>query len=158
MIRSSEQVIYFFLFIICITYLKFNSYYPTRTFTCTVDVFSKKLRIRGFRANTSSGIHTSPIFGKVLKARPWSIKCSEDVIIYNGLYPQSTEEIIRKRKVQLHTASFPATNAPDTAVIPTRILTGSARRLTFAAPWTQVKDSAGGSGMTTESAVQKSPE
>lgn len=39
--------------------------------TCTVDVFSKKFRIKGFISKMSSGIHVSPIFGKVLKACPW---------------------------------------------------------------------------------------
>lgn len=39
--------------------------------TCTVAVFSKKFLSSGFRINISSGIHESPIFGKVLKARPW---------------------------------------------------------------------------------------
>jgi hypothetical protein len=43
------------------------------------------------------------------------------------------------------------------AVIPTIRLTGRASFLTFSAPRTQAKDSVGGSGITTERAVQKSP-
>lgn len=64
---------------------------------------------------------------------------------------------MRSKKQKLLTASFPATNAPETAVIPTRMLAGRASRLTFAALFTQAIDSAGGSGITTERAVQKSP-
>lgn len=58
----------------------------------------------------------------------------------------------------MHTASFPATNAPDIAVTPTRMLIGIASLLTLAAPFTQATDSVGGSGITTERAVQKSPQ
>lgn len=43
--------------------------------TCTVDVFSKKFRIRGFISKMSSGIHVSPILGKVLNAWPWKFTC-----------------------------------------------------------------------------------
>ena len=57
-----------------------------------------------------------------------------------------------------HTASFPATNAPETAVRPTSMLIGNASLLTLAAPRTHVRDSVGGSGKTTESAVQKRPQ
>lgn len=58
---------------------------------------------------------------------------------------------------QLHTASFPATKAPETAVMPTMRLTGRASLFTFAAPETHASDSAGGSGITTERAVQNRP-
>lgn len=44
------------------------------------------------------------------------------------------------------------------AVIPTMKLTGNASLFTLAAPRTQANDSAGGSGITTERAVQKSPQ
>lgn len=65
---------------------------------------------------------------------------------------------IQEDEQQLHTASFPATNAPETAVTPTSKLTGRASRFTFAAPRTQARDSAGGSGMTTERPVHKRPQ
>jgi hypothetical protein len=63
-----------------------------------------------------------------------------------------------KNKTQLHTASFPATKAPETAVMATSKLTGRANLFTFAAPRTQATDSAGGSGITTERPVQKRPQ
>jgi len=63
-----------------------------------------------------------------------------------------------KNKTQLHTASFPATNAPETAVMSTSKQTGRANLFTFAAPRTQATDSAGGSGITTERPVQKRPQ
>ena len=44
------------------------SLYPT----CTVAVFSKKFFARGFISRISAGTHTSPMRGKVLKARPWA--------------------------------------------------------------------------------------
>lgn len=63
----------------------------------------------------------------------------------------------KKKRYSTHTASFPATKAPDTAVIPTRTLIGSANFRILAAPFTQLNDSVGGSGMTTERAVHKRP-
>ena len=60
-------------------------------------VFSKIFLQVGVKAKMSSGIHTSPILGKELKARP---------------------------------ASFPATNAPDTAVRATSVALSAPSRCT----------------------------
>ena len=57
-----------------------------------------------------------------------------------------------------YTASFPATKAPDTAVMPTITQVGRTSFLILAAPLTQVKVPAGGSGMTTDRAVQRRPQ
>lgn len=131
--------------------------------TCTVDVFSKKLRISGFMLKMSSGIHESPIIGNVLNA--WPCEFQMQRIIHHYLLQRKKPQngctgmivkILRTRN--MHTASFPATNAPEIAVMPTRMPTGSASLLTFAAPCTQATDSAGGSGITTERAVQKRPQ
>ncbi|GAV74784.1 LOW QUALITY PROTEIN: hypothetical protein CFOL_v3_18264 [Cephalotus follicularis] len=115
-----------------------------------------KLRIRGFMSNISSGIHVSPIFGKVLYECPCKIIMQKMFLNKNYRLILKAEKQIRATK--LHTASFPATKAPETAVMPTMKLTGRASLLTFAAPRTHATDSAGGSGMTTERAVQKRPE
>jgi len=56
------------------------------------------------------------------------------------------------------TASLPATNAPDIAVMPTTALTGIANFLIFAAPLTQLIDPVGGSGITTDKAVHIIPQ
>lgn len=69
-----------------------------------------------------------------------------------------TDEKQGKTKTPKHTASFPATNAPETAVMATSKLTGRAILFTFAAPRTQLTDSAGGSGITTERPVHKRPQ
>ena len=64
----------------------------------------------------------------------------------------------RQRENVRHTASLPATNAPDMAVMPTTALTGIANFLIFAAPFTQLIDPVGGSGITTDKAVHNIPQ
>lgn len=56
----------------------------TWTITCTVDTFSKKFRNRGFISKISSGIHVSPIIGKVLNACPWKYTSRQNIFLYSS--------------------------------------------------------------------------
>jgi hypothetical protein len=76
---------------------------------------------------------------------------------YIQTYLNAGFKIAKKESIR-HTASLPATNAPDMAVMPTIALTGIANFLIFAAPFTQFIDPVGGSGITTDKAVHNMPQ
>ena len=76
--------------------------------TCTVEVFSKKFRISGFMSKTSSGIHVSPIFGKVLYACPWQILHMSMIIICKQSKSSSSSlcKMRSKTRIEQHSVTY----------------------------------------------------